>query len=540
MHRVLCVLLAVSAFGGCARVAQTPVGGREPWTIPHVLRIADISDPDHLNPYLSEMDLVYDLSSLIYSYLVISDDRGTLVGDLATEVPSLANGGISRDGLTYTYHLRRGVYWHDGVPFTAHDVVASWRAVVDPRNDTLFREGYDQVASIDTPDDYTAVVHLRARDAAFVSQFFAPLQEGGKPILPAHVIEKDADFNRSALDSDPVGTGPFRFVSWQRGSEIVLERNPRYFKGVPRLDRVELHIIPSDQTIVTEMRAHHVDLIVSATGALYDVYRSVPDTITELRPWNAQEVLMINGRKPGLGDVTVRRAIADAIDYNELIRTVSHGTGETAYNTLPPTAIGYEKLPPHTYDPATANRLLDAAGWVRGSDGIRSRDGVRLAYSLALIAGSSNLADIALEIQQDLQAIGIEIALRTYPYDAIFSPIAGPLYTGKYDFAVYSTTVQWDPDVHVYIGCNEAYPRGDNISGYCNPQLDALENAGLQTVDPSRRAPIYRRASAIMWDTVSYLPLYELRRPVVRSVDVKNFSTNPTATPWWNAWQWDI
>ncbi len=539
MRRLLCTLLAVSVLGGCARVAQTSAGEREPWTLPHVLRIADISDPDHLNPYLSEMDLVYDLSSLIYSYLVIADDRGMLTGDLATQVPSLANGGISRDGLTYLYHLRRGVFWHDGVLFTAHDVVASWRAIVDPHNNTLFREGYDDVASIDAPDDYTVVVHLRSRDAAFVSQFFAPLQEGGKPILPAHVIEKDADFNRSALDSDPVGTGPFRFVSWQRGSEIVLERNPRYFKGVPRLDRVELHVIPDDQTIATEMRAHHLDLIVSAGGALYNVYRSFPGVVTELHPWNAQEVLMINGRKPGLGDVTVRRAIADAIDYDALIRKVSHGTGETAYNTLPPTAIGYEKLPPHVYDPALANQLLDAAGWVRGSDGIRSRGGVRLAYSLALIAGATNLADIAIEIQQDLQAIGIEVALRTYPYDAIFLP-TGPLYSGTYDLAVYSTTLQWDPDVHVYVGCNEAYPKGDNISGYCNPALDALEYAGLQTNDPRRRAAIYRRASGIMWDTVSYLPLYELRRLIVRSPDLRSFSTNPTATPWWNAWQWDI
>ncbi len=539
MHRALCIVLAVSVVGGCAHVAQTSAGGREPWTIPHVLRIADIADPDHLNPYLSEMDLVYDLSSLIYSYLVIADGQGRLVGDLATGVPSLANGGISRDGLTYTYHLRHGVYWHDGVLFTARDVVASWHAVVDPHNDTLFREGYDQVASIDTPDDYTVVVHLRARDAAFVSQFFAPLQEGGKPILPAHIIEKDADFNRSALDSDPVGTGPFRFVSWQRGSEIVLERNLRYFKGVPRLERIELHVIPDDQTIATEMRAHHVDLIVSATGALYDVYRSLPGVVTELRPWNAQEVLMINGRKPGLGDVNVRRAIADAIDEDVLIRNVSHGTGEIAYNTLPPTAIGYERLPPHTYDPGLANRVLDAAGWRRGSDGIRSRNGVRLAYSFTLIAGSSNLADIALEIQQELQAIGIEVALRTYPYDTIFSP-TGPLYSGKYDLAVYSTTLQWDPDVHVYIGCDQAYPKGDNILGYCNPALDALEHAGLQTNDPRQRVAIYRQASRIMWDTVSYLPLYELRRLIVRSSDLQAFSTNSSATPWWNAWQWDI
>lgn len=538
MRRLLCVALTVSFLSGCARTS-TYAGGRHSWTVPHVLRIADISDPDHLNPYLSEMDLVYDLSSLIYSYLVIADDRGRLIGDLATEVPTLANGGISRDGRTYTYHLHRGVLWQDGRPFTARDVVASWRAIVNPRNNVVFREGYDRIASIATPDDDTVVVHLRSRYPPFVSQFFAPLQEGGKPVLPAHIIDRDPDFNRSSLDQDPIGTGPFRFVSWQRGTEIVLARFDRYFKGVPKLDRIELHVIPDDTTIATEVRVHHIDLVVSAPAALYGEYRTFPDIVTELRPWNAQMVLVANDRKPGLGDVVVRQAIASAIDYGALVRKVSEGIGEVAYNTLPPTALGYTRLPPHAYDPATANRALDADGWILGPNGVRSRNGVQLAFELAIIAGSSNLSEIALQIQQNLQAIGIEVVLKTYPYDAIFAT-NGPLYSGSYDLAIYSTTLAWDPDVHFYVDCDQWYPRGENIYGYCNPQLDRLETDGLSTDDPPLRAAYYRSASEIMWQTISYLPLYELRRLIVRSPDLRNFSTNPTATPWWNAWQWDI
>ena len=128
------------------------MGTRHPWTVPHVLRIADISDPDHLNPYLSEMDVTYDLASLVYSYLVVADARGRLIGDLAVTVPTLANGGISRDGRTYMYHLRENVVWHDGEPFGARDVVASWQAVMDPRNNTFEHEGYDRVRRIDAPD----------------------------------------------------------------------------------------------------------------------------------------------------------------------------------------------------------------------------------------------------------------------------------------------------------------------------------------------------------------------------------------------------
>src|SRR5579863_7350973 len=141
---------------GCTRTATpTPPGTRHAWTVPHVLRIAELSDPDHLNPYLSEMAVSEHLASLVYSYLVIADDKGRVIGDLASEVPSLANGGISRDGRTYVYHLRPNVRWHDGVPLIARDVVASWRAVMNPRNNTLERQGYDRVASIEARGPYT-------------------------------------------------------------------------------------------------------------------------------------------------------------------------------------------------------------------------------------------------------------------------------------------------------------------------------------------------------------------------------------------------
>lgn len=514
-------------------------GARHSWTVPGVLRIADLSDPDHLNPYLSTMDLSYDLSSLMYSYLVIADDRGRLIGDLATEVPTLANGGISRDGRTYTYHLHSGVLWHDGAAFTSRDVLASWRAVVDRHNNTLHREGYDRVVSIDTPSALTVVVHLKGRYPPFVTQFFAPLQEGGKPILPAHVLEREHDFNTGPLSSNPIGTGPFRFVRWDRGNRIILERFDRYFKGRPGLSRVELRIIPDDNTILTEVRLHHVDLVVSPPNALADQYRGLADIVTELLPWNAQSVLILNGRKPGLHDVSVRRAIAASIDYDAIVSKISHDVGIPARNSLPPTALGYEPLPVHRYDPAAANMMLDRAGWKRGADGVRAKGGIRLAFTMDSIAGASSSREIAILLQQFLRAIGIDLEIKNFPYNSIFS-YDGPIYGGTYDLAAYSTTLAWDPDVHFYLNCDQWFPRGENTYGYCNPQLDALENAGLLTDDTAQRAAIYRRASQIIWDTFPYLPLYEQRRLVVRSPDLKNFSVSPTATPWWDAYRWEI
>jgi peptide/nickel transport system substrate-binding protein len=504
-----------------------------------VLRIGDVQDPDSLNPYLSNLDIIYDLSSLVYSYLIISDDHGVLVGDLATAVPTIGNGGISTDGRTYTYHLHRGVLWHDGSHFTARDVVASWHAVMDPKNNTLHREGFDRIAAIDTPDDYTVVVHLKRRYPPFVTQFFAPLQEGAKPVLPAHILRQMSNFNTGSLSTHPVGTGPFEFVSWKRGQGLELRRFPAYFKGTPKLERIEVHIFPEDSAMFNETSVHHIDLVAAPAQARVQSYRALPGFVTQIAPWNAQQALVFNIRRPALHDVAVRQAIAYAIDDRAFIEKVTHGVGEPAYNSLPATAIGYTRLPPYAQNPKRANALLDNAGWRRGSDGIRSKNGNRLSFALATIAGAPTMERIALLMQTDLHAVGIEMEIKPYPFGLIYSA-DGPMYKGTYDATIVGTTLNWDPNVIDYLGCDKWYPKGNNVYGYCNPQLDELEEAGLQTDDTARRAAIYEKASRIIWNTLPYLPLYEYRRLVVRSSDLQNYSVNPTSTPWWNAWQWDI
>ncbi|HET6893983.1 MAG TPA: ABC transporter substrate-binding protein [Candidatus Baltobacteraceae bacterium] len=534
------VLAAAILVTGCSRVAApSTVNGRHAFTVPHVLRFADISDPDNLNEYLSTMDLVYFLSSMIYSYLVVADDRGQLVGDLATQVPTLANGGISRDGKTYVYHLRHNVLWHDGAPLTSADVKFSWQAVVNPNNNTLHREGYTEIASIGTPDDYTVVVHLKRRYPPFVSKFFTPLQEGGKPILPAHILAKYQSINRVPFNSAPIGSGPFKFVKWERGRRIVLERFKRYFKGEPKLERIEFNIIPEDQTVLNEVRLHHIDLVASPPSTLYAQYRELPDVTTRLYPWNSQALLIMNESHPGLDDVRVRRALAASIDYNALIQKLTHGSAEPAHDIIPPTAIGYVKNPAYAYDPAGANAALDAAGYKLGADGVRTNGKVRLEYTLDIISGSDSLRMVAVQLQQYFHAIGVRLNIKAFAYNEIFTP-DGPIYGNRYDFASYGVTMPWDPDMTYYIGCDAFYPKGENVYRYCNHEVDALEKAGLSTDDPKERAAIYSKAERIIWRTIPYIPLYERERIAVHSPDLRNFKVNPSSTPWYNIWQWDI
>jgi peptide/nickel transport system substrate-binding protein len=538
------ILPALSTVGllllvGCAHIETRDAGVRHPWTIPHVLRIGEFAEPDTLNPYLSEMDVSYAIASLVYSYLVISDDRGRLVPDLATQVPTLANRGISGDGLTYTYHLRRGVRWHDGAVFTARDVVASWRAVVDPAHLTLFRNGYDRIVSISTPDDYTAVVHLRERYPPFVSQFFTPLQEGAKPVLAAHILDSLRDFNRGELAERAIGTGPFKLGVWNRGESLTLTRNDAYFKGKPRLERIEYRFIPDPQTAVTEMRLHRIDLIETPPLALWSLLQTLSGTHVSLGPWHGQGLLLFNERRAGLDDPVVRKAISLAVDRAEVVRTATHGTAEIARDIEAPGQLGYVRRPLPPFDERAASAMLERAGWRRNSEGTRAKNGISLDYTIATLAGSPTFESIAVELQSTLRTLGVTLAIKPYAYRQMFTP-EGPLLSGRFDLAIIGSVLSWDPDSHVYYGCNERYPHGQNIYGYCNPAYDALERRALESDDPAVRAPLYAAADGILWNDVAYMPLYQMRRIIAHNEDLKNYRPNATSAPWWNAWEWDI
>ncbi|MBV8152081.1 MAG: peptide ABC transporter substrate-binding protein [Candidatus Eremiobacteraeota bacterium] len=502
------------------------------------MRIADLADPDRFNPLLSTMDLTEHLSALVYSTLVIADDRGRLIGDLATDVPSLANGGVSRDGKTVVYHLRSGVTWHDGQRFTSRDVAFTWRQVMNPRNNVFHREGYEDVARVDTPNDLTVVVHLKRRSPPFVTRFFTSLQEGAKVILPEHLLRGQATINESPFNAAPVGTGPFRFVRWDRGRGIEFAAYDRYFRGRPKIDRIRYVVVPDSNTILNETRSGEIDLPQVATN-LYTLYERIPGVVANLSPWNAENVIPLNSARPGLRHVEVRQAIARAIDYQAIIEKVTHGVGEIARDIIPPNAIGYVANPPYPYDPAGARRLLEAHGWKLGADGIRSKGNERLDFVFYVSTGSSNASAIAVQVQAWLRAIGIGITVKTSPYNQIFA-YDGPIQTGRYDMANYSYTLPWDPDNLIYLGCDKFPYRGENTFRYCDPIVDAGERRGLTTDDPKERAAIYAPVERRIRETVPYIPLYLLRRPVAHKAALTHFSSAPSITEWWNAWEWEL
>ncbi len=300
-----------------------------------MLRIAVNEEPKNLNPLLAGTTIEIFIDRLMFEPLLSADASGNPVPMLAATVPSQANGGISADGLTIRYHLRRDVRWSDGVPVTARDVVWSWQAIENPNNDAVSRHGYDDVRSLDAPDSYSVVVHLKRRFSPFVNTFFS---ESDQPydIVPAHVLAKYPDVNRIPFDSQPlVSDGPFRFVRWERGDRIVLDANRKFFKGAPRLRGVQIDFVPDENSAINLLRTHAIDYFYQPTIQTYPALRALPDAHIVWVNVNGFNGIEMNISHPVLADVRVRTAIAAAIDKTALTRQLTYGQETTATEDLP-------------------------------------------------------------------------------------------------------------------------------------------------------------------------------------------------------------
>jgi peptide/nickel transport system substrate-binding protein len=337
------------ALGACSRV-DAPVQktqdttARHSWTRPGVLRIASISDPDSLSPIVGNFQIDFDLAMFWGGFLFNYDDRDRLLPELATVEPTLANGGIGRDGRTITYHLRRGVRWQDGASFSADDVIFTWHAIMNPRTNVGDRTAYGHVTRIDKLDPATIVVHLDRPYAPFVATFLTQ-GEIPIPVYPRHLLAKYPDLNRIPYNSAPIGTGPFKVLSWHRGEKIRMIANADYWRGPPKLKEVDYEAIADEQTIVTQLRTHEIDLWYNASAALYPSAKDIPGTRVFLTPFVWYNQLGFNTSRPPLDDVRVRRALAYATDRPSIIKAVSFGVDTLGDGDQPRGSWAYD---PHT------------------------------------------------------------------------------------------------------------------------------------------------------------------------------------------------
>ena len=515
---VVCALLA-----GCARKSLT--GSSD------TLRIAIQQDARTLNPILASNTVDGFVQRFMFEPLISADAQGNAVPILVTEVPSLGNGGISRDGLSITYHLRGDARWTDGVPVTARDVRFSWQSIVSGDNNAVSHHGYDDVSRIDVPNDRTLIVHLKKPFAPFVSTFFT---ESDQPytVVPEHVLGKYRSLNEIPFNSEPTVTdGPFRFERWMHGERIVLTANDAFFLGKPKLRRIVIFVVADENTSVNLLRTREIDYMFQASILTNPVLRTTPGVHLVWVNMNGYEGLGINLRHKPLDDVRVRNAIAYAIDKSEIMRTLTYGNERMATADLPDWMWAANRsLVSDPRDVEKARELMRSARVVT-------------PLHLVLVTESADVTHkrAAVLVQSMLKDIGIDVEVKTYPGDLLYAPAGagGIINRGNFDLSIWPWYGGVDPDNSAQFSCESIPPNGWNESRYCTPEMDALQRDAVTRVDRSSRATAYHRIEELVFKDKPVIPFWWQRQQEAFSVDLRGFSPNP-AVESWNAWQWTI
>ena len=531
------VAFALLLATACTRVGDTApgaaaTGGRHGWTIPDTLRVGIGNVPRTLNPLLATQVVENSLDSLFADKLISMDSRENLVPILAQAVPSQANGDISADGLTIRYRLRHNVTWHDGVPFTSKDVRFSFDAIMNPDNDIISRNGYDDVASVQTPDDYTVIFHLKRPYGPFVATIFS---ESDSPyeIVPEHILGKLHDINNAPFNAAPIGTGAFKFVRWLRGDRIEFERNDNYFLGKPKLKTIIVKLIPDENTEVEQLKTHELDWMWQASTNAYKTIKGDPDLHVLLSPLNGYYAIMFNTARPPTSDIRVRRAITYAIDKAELARDLTFGEAVPATEDLPSFMWAYDTtLRPVPHNLSAAKATLAEAGY-----------GPSHPFPLELYYEQSSalLKSAAVIVQSTLAPLGIQVHIHPQLSSVIYGGYGagGTLSRGKYLIALYQWIAGVDPDDSSQFMCRNRPPDGYDQSEYCSPITDAAEDAALHSYDQPTRKRAYARVQQQLATDIplDFLLWYKNVQPI--NLDLKGFDPNPV-TDTWNVYRWSI
>jgi len=537
--------LLLMGFSSCSKVS-TNVGGNvanqsAAKRIPGELRIADIGEPESLSTLLSTQYITVDLSYLIHSYFFNVDDHDNFVPEIALVIPTVQNGGISADGKTITYHLRHGVKWQDGAPLTAKDVVFTFHAIMNSKNNVQVRTGYDQIQSVDAPDDYTIVVHMRKVFAPIVA-FFMGLQ-GGFSILPAHLLQQYASLNTVAWNNHPISSGPFKVVEWVHGDHITMVANPLYWRGPPKLNKIILRIIADTNTITTQLQTHEIDAWFRADPGKYPKLQTLQGYNVILTPENVFGHIDFMTKDPILSDVNVRRGIESAIDRERIARDATYGVFQVTDTDQSVFSWANDHHKPYfPYDPPKARALLDAAGWKLGPDGYRHKNGQKLELQLSYIGGQIIAERLASLVQETERAVGVAITQKSYPTPIFFASqqSGGIINSGKFQMAYFGWVSGVDPDNSSLYMCNQFPPYGQNDLFWCDPVVNQAEIDALGTVDIERRKRDYHIISRELGLQAPTVFMFSERRIDVFPTEFHGFKASPAESANWNAYEWSM
>jgi len=509
---ILIVLAAYLGFRFSQQVGTTTTLPTAPTTSPtmspsptgivskkDVVRVAIGVDLDTIDPHGQTTTTVQNVVRHVYETLLWYDENGNLIPWLAERWE------VSPDGLVYTFYLRKGVKFHDGAEFDAYAVKANVDRWLNPEARVPLRSQLGPVKGAEVVDKYTVKIYLEKPYAPFLRALASYLL-----IASPKVIEK---FGANAI-TEAVGTGPYKFVSWEKGKKVVLEANPDYWGPKPYIKRIEWVIIPEASTRVAALLAGDVDF----------AYNLPPVDMERVRAAGFQIVTPVSNRimfvailpKGPLADARVRQALNYAVDKKAIIDNILLGLGIEARAPLPPHFFGYAEMPPYNYDPNKARQLLAEAGYPQGFK-------VVLLHPTGRYLQDKQVAEA---IQAYLSKVGIQVELKTMDWPSFVAEIRKPLNETTFDMVL----LGWGPgvaDAHFTLygqfHSSQAPPRGLAEAHYSNPVVDELLDKAMSELDEAKRAELYKKAIEIIWRDAPWIFLYTQKWFYAASPDLKGF-----------------
>jgi len=490
--------------------ASEPVDGD--WLIYHLS-----AEPATLNPITATDAYESTVNSRnIYETLVERNNETLELNPVLAE-----SWEISEDKLTYTFKLRKDVKWQDGEPFTSEDVVFSYKTIMNPKVDApQLRAYFQEIRDVEAIDDYT-VKFTYARPYFLALEFC-----GGMPIVPKHVFAQ-GDFNTNPAGRSPVGTGPYKFLRWTTGREIVIEKNPDYWGEKPKLNRIVFRIITDSSVSLQVLKREELDVsgltpIQWARQTSSKSFEENFDKLSYFRP--NYSYIGWNLRRPYFSDKLVRQALTHLVNRELILQQILFDLGAVVTNPFYINSPEYDKsITPFPYDPKKASELLEQAGWTdTNNNGIRDKDGVEFKFEFLIPAGSETGEKIATILKEELDKTGISMDIRKTEW-AVFTT---RLMERKFDAVTLAWSMGVESDPYQIWSSTQA-EKGSNFVGFINEEADSLIEAARKEFDRDKRIEMYRRFSEIVHEEQPYTFMFCNKSTVAVNKRFENVLVHP-------------
>ena len=505
--------------GGAAGEAGPPVQGG-------TAVVSRVSDFDAFNQFTStDFDTGQVLRYLLYMPLVRLDAEMNYEPYLAESM------ALSEDGLALTFRLRPDVTWHDGTPVTADDVVWSAETYMNPDLAFANSQYFQFIDRVEKVDDATVVFHFNARHSDALADFLEWTP------MPRHLLQDvgPAEMRNAPFNRNPVGNGPFRFVSWTPNQQAVFEAYPEFALGPPHLDRIVFRVIPEQTTELAELLTGRVDMIRAVPPSESKRVEQTPGVRLLSYPSRSYTFLAWNTKDPLFSDATVRRALTLAIDRQRIVDALLFGYGRVATSDVLPFQWQFnEEMEPWPYDPERARQLLAEAGWSDSDgDGVLDRDGRPFRFTLETNQGNDLREDIIVIVQSNLKEVGIDVQPRL----AEWNTLTDRLKQKDFQAVVSGWSVDFKFDPSETLGCDAGVY---NYPSYCNPRADSLVQQALTTLDQEEARPLWMEYQRIIHEEQPYTFLYYLDERLGLSARLQGVEADArgnlvSAKDWWIA-----